>query len=368
MFVSKIKVYNFRNLADQSISLHDGPVYITGLNGNGKTNLVEALYLLSGSRSFRTNSQSDLVRWGTKEGSVFGTVVRKDGTDEIGIAFTPGARTAFKNGSQLTSITELVGSCGVVAFSPSDLSLVKGSPAGRRKFLDRHMVDLQPSFLGTLMAYQRALSSKSALLKGQGVVVSQLDPWNELLTEYGGKIVDNRVKFLELLHDKARLFHSEFAQEDGTLSLALESELLSNQGILSREELFGEFRRVAPREIALRSPVFGPHRDDIAIEFGEGIDSRAFASQGQTRSIVLALTLGVIELLEQRLGEAPIVVLDDVDSELDAGRSSRLFGALVRKPRQLIITGTSQPPAELVKGVHQEVQLVRIDKGAVLDS
>ncbi len=369
MFVSKLKVYNFRNLADQSITLRNGPVYITGLNGNGKTNLVEAIYLLSGSRSFRTNSLNELVRWGSKEASVFATVVRKEGTEEIGISITPGARTAFRNGNPLGSVSELVGSCGVVAFSPSDLSLVKGSPAGRRKFLDRHMVDLQPTFLATLMAYQRALSSKSALLKSPQVEASQLEPWNELLTEYGGKIVDNRVKFLQSLQEASSGFHAEFAQSDGKLTLSLESELISPNGEVSPDHIYQELKRVAQREIALRSPVFGPHRDDVAITLGEdGVDSRAFASQGQTRSIVLALTLGVIELLEQRLGEPPIVVLDDVDSELDQGRSTRLFSALVRKERQLIITGTALPPQALVQGVHQEVQLVRLDKGTALYS
>lgn len=368
MYISKIKVYNFRNLTDQSVSLRDGPVYITGLNGNGKTNLVEALYLLSGSRSFRTSSQSELIRWGQKEGSVFGTVVRKEGTDEVGVSFVPGQRSAFKNGNKLASVGELVGCCGVVAFSPSDLSLVKGSPAGRRKFLDRHMVDLSPSFLNTLVAYQRALASKSALLKNSSVDPQQLRPWNELLTEYGGKIVDNRVKFLNLLLDRAACFLKEFAEGDGTLNLELESELVSRAGGVSNEQILSQFERVAPREIALRSTLFGAHRDDFSITIGKGVDARAFASQGQTRSIVLALTLGVIELLEDKLGESPIVVLDDVDSELDAPRAKRLFSALGRKNRQIFITGTGQPPAELVGGSHQDVQLIKIHNGTVLDS
>ena len=368
MFISKLKVYNFRNLADQNIELRNGPVYITGLNGNGKTNLSEALYLLSGSRSFRTNSSSDLVRWGAKEASVFGTVERSNGSDEIGISLTSSGRTAFKNGSELNSVSELVGSCAVVAFSPSDLSLVKGSPAGRRKFLDRNMVELQPTFLATLMAYQRALGSKSALLKNPRVDIAQLEPWNELLTEYGGKIVENRVKFLELLNEKAGKIHQEFAQADGLLKLTLESEVLNSNQQASADFTYQELKRLAPREIALRSPLFGPHRDDVAITLGAGVDSRAFASQGQSRSIVLALTLGVIELLEERLGESPIVVLDDVDSELDAARSEKLFSTLVQRDRQLIITGTSQPPAALVKGVHQEVQLVRVHEGQVLPS
>jgi DNA replication and repair protein RecF len=366
LFVSQVKVYNFRNLSDQTVEFCNGPVYISGLNGNGKTNLVEALYVLTGSRSFRTSSQSELVAWGKREASVFGTIVRKDSKDEIGIAFTPGQRIAFKNGNQLNSVSELVGACSVVAFSPSDLSLVKGSPAGRRRFLDRHMVDLQPSFLNTLMAYQKALASKSALLKSSEVDVRQVETWNEILTEHGGKIVENRLKFLESLEKRALQFQSEFAQSDGALRLRLESDLISKSGSLSQAGIAEGFSRVVEREIMLRSPLFGPHRDDVAISFGEGVDARSYASQGQTRSLVLALTLGVIELLEDSRGESPVVVLDDVDSELDAPRAERLFSALAKKERQLIITGTSGPPQGLSQAGRNAAQQIRIQSGKVL--
>jgi DNA replication and repair protein RecF len=370
LHVSKLKVYNFRNLRDQTVELHNGPVYITGKNGNGKTNLVEALYLLSGSRSFRTNTQTELVKWGQKEASVFGTVESETGSVELGLAFTASGqkasaqRTAYKNGEPLASIAELMGACTVVAFSPADLSLVKGAPAGRRKFLDRHMVDLQPSFLNVLMAYQRALESKSALLKSQGVSPGDLVPWNKLLTEYGGKIVDNRLKFLKELIDKSSLFHQEFAQSDGELHLALESELVGSDGQVSLELVEQELARLAPREITFKSCLFGPHRDDVAISLG-GVDSRAYASQGQTRSIVLALKLGVIELLEARLGEPPIVILDDVDSELDASRTERLFTALSKRKRQLFITGTATAPKELAKAGVAEIQTLEVTDGII---
>ncbi len=363
MYVSKLKVYNFRNLADQSITLSNGPVYVTGLNGNGKTNLVEALYLLSGSRSFRTNTSSELLKWGQKESSVFGTVVHKTGIDELGISFSPGQRTAYKNGAAMDSVAGLVEACSVVAFSPTDLSLIKGSPSNRRKFLDRHMVDVQPSFLNTLMAYQRALASKAALLKTPGVDLAQLRPWNELLTEYGGKVVENRRNFLQSLCEKARRFHAEFAGSDGQLELTLESECIGADGEVSLDRIAAGFERAASRELAMRSTVYGPHRDDVAISL-QGVDCRAFASQGQTRSAVLSLKLGVIDLLEDRLGESPIIILDDVDSELDSARSERLFGALIKKERQIIVTGTTTPPSPLSSS--SELVLLRVEAGVVL--
>ncbi len=364
MFVSSVKVYKFRNLADQQVVLSSGAVFITGLNGNGKTNLLEAIYLLTGSRSFRTNSSAELYHFGDRECSVFGTVTHALGTEELGVIFTPGERAAYLNGNRLDSITELLGRLRAVAFSPSDLQLVKGAPAGRRKFLDRHMVDLQPGFLKILMGYQRALANKSAILKQQGTGYQQLLPWNELLAEYGGKIVDNRRNFIESLMDKATFFHQQYAPTDGELGLELESDLVKD-GMSADDAIRSELEQAAPREMALRSPLVGPHRDDLKITIG-GVDCRAYASQGQTRSVVLSLKLGVIEMIEGVTGEAPVVLLDDVDSELDAGRSERLFAALLSKPRQLIVTGTAAPLGQL--GQTPGLQVIRVERGLVAQS
>jgi DNA replication and repair protein RecF len=347
LFVSKLKVYNFRNLADQTVQLGSGPVYISGLNGNGKTNLVEALYLLSGSRSFRTNSSSELLKWGHKECSIFGEITTQHGTEEIGLIFTPGERKALSNGNPLPSVTDLIGKLRVIAFSPADLSLVKGSPSGRRKFLDRHMVDLNPSFIKVLMGYQRALASKSAVLKQPGCSYGLLQPWNELLTKACGEIVDNRRKFLESLSDKATTFHKTYAPMDGDLGITLESDFFDGEKVLSEEEIFLKFDSAVQREIAMRSPVIGAQRDDVKVTLG-GVDARAFASQGQTRSIVLSMKLGVIEMVEAVTGESPVVLLDDVDSELDKARSDRLFSALLEKPKQIIVTGTETPPPQFI--------------------
>jgi DNA replication and repair protein RecF len=363
LYVSQVRVFNFRNLADQSVELSKGPIYITGLNGNGKTNLIEAIYLLSGSRSFRTNLSTELSRWGESACSVFGVVNNALGTEELGISLTTGGREAFLNGERVSSISELLGRLSIVSFSPADLMLVKGPPAGRRRFLDRHMVDLQPGYLNMLMAYQRALASKSSLLKQYYVDYQQLLPWNTLLAEYGGKIVDKRSKFIKQLGEKASLMHQSYAAVDGELSLALESDLLGPEGEVDSEYISAQFEKVASREIAQRSVLVGVQRDDIKMTLGAGVDARAFASQGQTRSVVLSLKQAVIELLEAEKGEAAVVLLDDVDSELDQGRSNRLFESLLVKPRQMVVTGTATPPKPLCN--HPELQVLRMTAGAV---
>lgn len=362
MFVSRLKIYNFRNLADQTIDLGSGAVYISGLNGNGKTNVVEAIYLLSGSRSFRTNSSSELLKWGAKECSIFGNITTALGSEELGLIFTPGERKALSNGKELDSMTDLIGRLRVIAFSPADLSLVKGSPAGRRRFLDRHMVDLNPPFVKVLMGYQRALASKSAVLKQPGCTYAHLKPWNELLAQSCGKIVDNRVKFLELLCDKSQSFHKLYAPMDGDLSLTLESDFYQDGRVLSDDEILARLETAAPREMAMKSASLGAQRDDVLITLG-GVDARAYASQGQTRSVVLSMKLGVIEMVEAATGESPVVILDDVDSELDRARSERLFSALVSKPRQIIVTGTEGPSPQLIHS--PELRILTVSQGTV---
>lgn len=359
-YLSQLRLYNFRNLHDQSVQLQPGPIFITGPNGNGKTNLLEALYLLSGSRSFRTNSSSELSRWGAASSSVFGVVHHGENTEEIGVAFHPGRREAFLNGAPLPSLTELLGRLCVIAFSPADLQLVKGAPAGRRKFLDRHMVDLQPQFLQTLMLYQRALSHKNAILKSGCATYSQLIPWNHLLVENGGKIIENRLKFIDLLRKIANHEHTSFAPTDGVLHLELESDLVRSDGVVDPAYSAAQFERVAEREIAQRSALLGVQRDDIKITLG-GVDSRAFASQGQTRSIVLSLKLAVVALLEEQTQQTPVVLLDDVDSEIDRARSERLFESLLTKPRQLVVTGTDDPPGAL--GRCSDLQTICVAQG-----
>jgi DNA replication and repair protein RecF len=259
-------------------------------------------------------------------------------------------------------MTDLIGRLRVIAFSPADLSLVKGSPAGRRRFLDRHMVDLNPPFIKVLMSYQRALASKSAVLKQPGCTYAHLKPWNELLAYSCGKIVENRVKFLELLYDKSSSFHKLYAPTDGELKLTLESDFFQDGRVLSEEEILARFENAAPREMAMRSATIGAQRDDVSVTLG-GVDARAYASQGQTRSVVLSMKLGVIEMIESATGESPVVILDDVDSELDKTRSERLFSALLNKPRQIVVTGTEGPSPQLIHS--PDLRMLTVSQGVV---
>ena len=339
MYIKKLRLYNYRNLNDCEVEFAPGINFFVGKNGQGKTNLVESLSFLSHTKSFRTTKIKELIRWGTAECSVFGTLQREDGEYEIGVSIEGKTKRVYINGETVRKLSDYVGQLLCVSFSPTDLSLVKGAPGERRRFVDRHLVELNPKLLDQFVTYSRALKNKAALLKEGVTDEKQYESWNHLLAETAHVIEKERLKFIATLELAAREYYQHFSSVDGELSLALESKLVEGSATPSKEEIIALLNEALQREIRQRKVVLGPHRDDLRINLGE-IDSRAYASQGQTRSIVLALKLGVLALLEEHTGEAPVVLLDDVDSELDSERRRSLFELVSKVERQIFITGT----------------------------
>jgi DNA replication and repair protein RecF len=342
VYIEWLKLFNFRNLENSTRYFSPGLNIICGRNGQGKTNLIEAINLLCTGRSFRTQSISDLVRWNESGASVFASVKAVLGDEELGVSIENGARAAFVNGNKVRSLTEFVGRLLCVTFSPTDLAIVKGGPQIRRKFIDRHIVDFEPVLMSALLEYQRALKSKAALLKGGDVDSASLEPWNRIMANSAAQILRSRRALISDLEVEADRYYRVLAHHEGRVRLMLESDITGESP--SPDEIFDQLMSVQSRERRYRSPVLGPHRDDIAITL-DGHDARAFASQGQSRSIVLALKLGVIALLEARRKEAPIVLLDDVDSELDQARCDALFELIHQTERQVFVTGTDRDRA-----------------------
>lgn len=337
MFLSSLRPYQFRNLKDGELAFAPGVNIIVGKNGQGKTNLVEAISLLSLSKSFRTSDQQELVRWGEKEASVFGVVKTNVGEFELGISLEEKGKGYYVQSQRVKSITDFLGHLICVGFSPADLLLLQGAPALRRKFLDRHISELLPAHMASLISYNRALQNKNKLLKEGQNDAALLTPWNEILAPEALRIVAAREEFIKALEIKAQAIHRAFCADDSEISISLRSSIKPE--VREIHLLLKEYERYRSRESAMRTSLLGPHRDDLQVNLG-GRDARAYASQGQCRSIVLALTLGVIELLEERKGDSPLVLLDDVNSELDTSRSEAFFGLVLRQARQIFVTGT----------------------------
>lgn len=389
MLIKSLRTYNFRNLNDSKVEFSPGINIIIGPNGQGKTNLVEAVSLLSHARSFRTSDSKELIRRDSNEASVFGLIKTSinspvefnqageqvnEQINELGVALESGRRTTFKNGEKLDSLEEFIGNFICVSFSPSDLEIVKGAPALRRRFLDKHCVDYKRSVLHQLVKYQSALKHKQSLLSNEKdkfsfqSIESQIRVWNRILADSAEKISAVRYEFVDRLQEKVKKIYSEIADDSAfksetteLLSLKLESDIEPGW---DSETIFDCFEKQIEREILARRVRFGPHRDDLAIILSD-LDARAFASQGQTRSIVIALKLGVLELIRDIIGESPVILLDDVDSELDAQRLSRLYQVVLRAHQQVIISATEIPRFLLEIDNQKEINKLTVKQGCI---
>jgi DNA replication and repair protein RecF len=339
VILEKCKLYNFRNLSNGEVLFAPGVNLIHGNNGQGKTNLIEAIYLLSQGRSLRAHKLSELIKHGEKEGSVFGLVRSKLGEIQLGVVVRDGHREIYKNGDKQRSLATIIGEMPCVCFTPDDLAIVKSSPDNRRSFVDKHIIDIDKNLAKNFLSFQKAIKNKTATLKSEYIQPDLIKPWNKIIAENAEVIIKARRNFIGSLSSFATERFSYFAPSDPQISLGWEESinLESSESATGIENFLNDN---IGREIAARAALFGPHRDDLIIYIGDH-HARSFASQGQCRSIVLSLMIGVIDLIELSRGDSPLILLDDVDSELDQSRRGKLFELLFSAPRQLFISGTS---------------------------
>lgn len=331
---------------------------VQGRNGQGKTNFIEGIALLSQARSFRTAQLSELVRWGEHSMSVFAQVQHAQSDLALGLSVESGTRSLYINGDKVGSLAKYLGHLPTVTFTPDDIVLVKGGPQERRRFLDRHLADLDRAVLPHMLAYQRALRHKNSLLKQPYVDSAALEPWNTLMAESAERVMRARRWLTQHLEQRAALLQRRIAPGDGELTLTLRESL--DGGDLEATRILRQLSAATARERAARTSLIGPHRDDLEIALG-GRDARAYASQGQARSVVLILKLAVIELIEEMTGESPVILLDDVDAELDERRSEEFFREALIKDRQTLVTGTEG--GERLAGGSDDFLLLHVDKG-----
>jgi len=307
-----------------------------GPNASGKTAVLEALSLPATGRSFRGAADADLVRTGGKGYLVRARVSGRLGSRTVEIRYTApcggaaGRRTIRLDGTPAAGASDLLGLVPLVSFSPDDLALVKGGPAERRRFLNSFLAQSSPSYRETLARYYRTLAQRNALLTDMGsrrltveAARHLLEPWDDALACEAEAVQNARRQACEDLAPAATAAFSEM--DGGTL------EIVYNPEVFDRHRHDDELRRGVT--------LSGPHRDDLTLLSG-GRDSRRFASQGQQRSIVLALKLATVGRLEESLGESPVLLLDDVMSELDPGRRASLMPLLWRG--QAFVTTTDR--------------------------
>lgn len=327
MRVKTLELLNFRNYAQAAIEPCDGVTVFTGPNAQGKTNILEALHLCCLGRSHRTPRDEELIRWGERSARVRVTTRQADGTHEVSILLSRAQKKKklVRIGvRQADRIGELLGHvCGVL-FSPEDLQIVKSGPAERRRFIDMQLSQLRPSYFFALQRAVRTLNQRNALLKEiarNSSLLPTLDSWDEQLALCGAQIAKDRREAIGLLCEYASKAHASLTGGREALSLWYISQTEESD---VQQKLLSRMRAARNEDLRRCTTTVGIHRDDIGIAIN-GKEARTFASQGQQRSAVLALKLSQLELAQRERGEAPVLMLDDVMSELDPGRRRQLI-------------------------------------------
>ncbi len=348
MWVRRIELTDFRNFKRAQLSLDKGLNLFLGLNAQGKTNLLESIYAASAGGTYRAARDGDMIRWGQEFFRIDLEVEREPAQVRIEFSVSAaGRRFARVNGTQKVRPSELGDYLNVVMFTPDDLNLVKGAPSERRRFLDREISQVSPAYRDWLDTYNRALAQRNALLKQIGGDARLLHAWDEQLVGAGARITMRRARVVADLSGRADEAHRGIAGDDQKLSLIYSPSVECGASL---DETANAFRRrlseLAVAEAARGVTLVGPHRDDIRFEL-DGVDVAAFGSQGQQRSVVLALKLAEVGFITYRVGQKPVLLLDDVLSELDAGRRLRLM-ELVEMGCQALITSVEPGCAGLM--------------------
>jgi DNA replication and repair protein RecF len=341
------------------VDVPPGVTVLVGTNAQGKTNLLEAIYLLGTFKSFRTAHNRELIRIGAEQAIIVGTVEDEQGiARDLEVQLTPTGRRARVNRKPVRSLHDFFGACPVILFAPEDLALVKGPPAQRRQFLDRAIFTGSPAYLPALRALLGAVQQKQALLRAghggrQGPAPHALaadatrEAWDAALVRHGVEVMRRRARLVaDLGPHLARAYRQVAGKHAGEATIAyrpaakvdpaLPPDALAAKLAAAVEAASAEERR---RGVVL----VGPHRDDLLLAL-DGRDLRLYGSQGEQRSFVVAVKLAELALLSERLGTPPLFLLDDVASELDADRRRNLFEALATAGAQVLLTTTELDP------------------------
>lgn len=325
MRIQELSLQHYRNYDALTLAPDPGLNVFEGLNAAGKTNILESVFLCALGRSHRTPRDAELLQEHEPFGSVRLFLDTRGGTRSIRIELVEGDRKkVFIDDAPTTRSGELMGCLNVVMFSPEDLQLVKEGPSERRRFLDMELSQLKPSYYYNLQQYSSALKNRNLLLKETPVRYDMIELWDEQLAKLGSKIILDRKSFIEELSMIARSLHSEMSGGKESLTVLYEPSVPCSDESRLMETLQEQLTERLERDIFRGYTSAGPHRDDLALLLNDR-DVRVYGSQGQQRTTALSLKLSEIELIRKRRAERPVLLLDDVFSELDGDRQARLL-------------------------------------------
>lgn len=349
MKIESLKLRDFRNYEELTLNPHPGVNILFGQNGSGKTNLLEAIHYCALGRSHRTNLDREVVRKG-KEAAVMGVQLQKGGVrSDVAVRLTPGEprkKTVFIDRKRASRLSDLMGRVQCVIFSPEDLMLVKEGPAIRRRFLDMMLSQLSTSYFIALQQYQKALDQRNAMLRavkrGERMDAAMISAFEEAMAVPCETIIPMRRRLIQRTGEMAAMKYQAISgRENEKFSMIYQCCLQEDEDIVHKTA--AQLHQSRQEDMIRGSTGFGIHREDISLVLSDR-DMKVFASQGQIRTAALSMKLAQLELFRQETGETPILLLDDVMSELDMSRRTRLLGEI--SDVQTFITCTDESDLE----------------------
>lgn len=337
MKVLEMSAKNYRNIGEISFQPCGGINVIYGENAQGKTNLIEAIWLFTGCKSFRASKEAELIGFGNEYADLKMSFFSEEREQDARIIIEK-KRQAFLNGIKLPSPRKLMGHTGAVIFSPVHLNLVKGGPDERRRFIDTALCQLRPGYAAALSQYNRTLIQRNALIKKISSYPSfadTLDIWDEKLAFAGAEVAVKRAEYIALLSEESERIYSGLSSGREKMGIRYKSQFLAETAEESREKLSELLKASRKSDLMWGSTSKGPHRDELEITVG-GKAAKSFASQGQQRSCALSLKLSEAAVMEKITSSSPIILLDDVMSELDFSRQDYILNHI--DGRQVFIT------------------------------
>ncbi|UOQ95529.1 DNA replication/repair protein RecF [Halobacillus shinanisalinarum] len=368
MYIHEMSMRSFRNYNQISLTFDHTINVIIGENAQGKTNLMEAIYALAFTRSHRTPRDKELIQWDAEYAKINGSIFKRNRRFPLEIVFSKKGKKAKLNHIEQKRLSDYIGALNVVMFAPEDLNLVKGSPQVRRRFIDMEIGQIQPRYIYHLGQYQKVLRQRNHLLKElqrkPSADRTMLGVLTDQLIEHAVTIVERRFKFLQLLRSWAGPIHEGISRKlenleinyDASVKVSEEMDLATIK--INYEE---KFREIESKEIERGTTLAGPHRDDLVF-YVNGKDVQTYGSQGQQRTTALSLKLAEIELIHSEVGEYPILLLDDVLSELDDFRQSHLLHTIQGKVQTFVSTTS-------IDGIEhealKEAEIFRVTEGTI---
>ncbi|MBQ9266889.1 MAG: DNA replication/repair protein RecF [Clostridia bacterium] len=355
MLIKEVYLENFRNYDKQKIELNDHVNVFYGKNAQGKTNILEALYFCSLGRSFRTHREQELIQFENEHSKIVVKYFKNNRDSEIEIALHKNERKSIKlNKIKLNKNSELVGNINLVLFSPDDIIMLKEGPAQRRKFLDILISQLKIKYLYELNEYNKVLEQRNAMLKSKRI--DGIEVWNEQLATKCEKISAYRKEYVDKLQEQLTTIHPKLTNELETIRIQYKSNFKNKEQFLNLLEQKQEL------DLLRGYTSEGIHRDDFEILINE-VPLNAYGSQGQHKTAILSLKMSELMIVKDEIGENPILLLDDVTSELDTSRISSIFENI--QDYQVLITCTDVNSILKYDSLTKNIKLYNIDRGAI---